>query len=411
MGFKQYLENLISTKEARMNDIKEQIQKSESIEEVRSLGTEKENLEKEIAEARSQLQALEQSGGLDPMGTFGQRGQEPQTKSDATDTEEYRTAFMEYVCRGTAIPTELRQDATTKTSDASVVIPTTLLHEIIQKLDTYGDIYGKVRKLNVQGGVDIPIMSLKPTATWISADTGTSQSDKQKLQMNTKISFSYYGLECKIAQTLLVNVTTLDMFQSLFVSLATEAIVRAVEKAIIAGTGSGQPTGITVDSRVPSGNVITLAPSEFADWATWKKKVFAKMKKAYRNGEFAMAQGTFDGYIDGMVDKNGQPIGRVNYGIEGGETYRFGGKSVLTVEDELIADFETATKGTVVAVFVNWNDYAINSNMELQVVKWTDHDTNEIKNKAILICDGKLVDPNGVLIIKKGEDTTLSGDN
>lgn len=411
MRFKQYLENLISTKEARMNDIKEQIQKSESIEEVRSLGTEKENLEKEIAEARSQLQALEQSGGLDPMGTFGQRGQEPQTKSDATDTEEYRTAFMEYVCRGTAIPTELRQDATTKTSDASVVIPTTLLHEIIQKLDTYGDIYGKVRKLNVQGGVDIPILSLKPTATWISADTGTSQSDKQKLQMNTKISFSYYGLECKIAQTLLVNVTTLDMFQSLFVSLATEAIVRAVEKAIIAGTGSGQPTGITVDSRVSSGNVITLAPSEFADWATWKKKVFAKMKKAYRNGEFVMAQGTFDGYIDGMVDKNGQPIGRVNYGIEGGETYRFGGKSVLTVEDELIADFETATKGTVVAVFVNWNDYAINSNMELQVAKWTDHDTNEIKNKAILICDGKLVDPNGVLIIKKGEDTTPSGDN
>lgn len=410
MGFKQYLENLVSAKEARMNEIKEQIQKSESIEEVRSLGTEKENLEKEIAEARSQLQALEQSGGLDPMGTFGQRGQEPQKKGDATDTEEYRTAFMEFVCRGTAIPTELRADAITKTTDASAVIPKTILNEIIQKLESYGDIYGKVRKMNVQGGVDIPILSLKPTATWISADTGTSQSDKQKIQANTKISFSYYGLECKVAQTLLVNVTTLDMFQSLFVTLATEAIVKAMEKAIIAGTGSGQPTGITVDTRVPSGNVITLAPSEFADWATWKKKVFAKMKKAYRNGEFVMAQGTFDGYIDGMVDKNGQPIGRVNYGIEGGETYRFGGKAVLTVEDDLIADFETATKGTVVAVFVNWNDYAINSNMELQVVKWTDNDTNEIKNKAILICDGKLVDPNGVLIIKKGEDTTSTNE-
>ena len=404
---KKFLEDLIAKKEQRMTELRTQIEKSESLEEVRSLGKEKEAVEGEIAELRTQLQKVEQSGGLDPMASFGQNGQKRDKNVDPTDTEEYRTAFMNFVCRGTAFPAELRANAITKTSDASVVIPTTMLNEIIQKLDTYGDIYAKVRKLNVQGGVEIPILSLKPTATWISADTGTSESDKQKLQMNTKITFSYFGLECKIAQTLLVNVTTLSMFQNLFVQLATEAIVRAIEKAIIAGTGSGQPTGITVDSRVPSANVITLTPSEFGDWSAWKKKVFAKMKKAYRQGEFVMAQGTFDGYIDGMVDKTGQPIGRVNYGIEGGETYRFGGKNVMTVEDELIADFETATKGTVVAVFVNWSDYAINSNMELQVVKWTDNDTNEIKNKAILIADGKLVDPNGVLIIKKGEEASV----
>lgn len=402
MKFKEYVENLISTKEARMTEIKGLIEKSESIDEVRSLGIEKENLEREINEARAQLVNIEQSTNLDPMATFGQRAQTPQGSDDPTDTLEYRTAFMEFVCRGTAIPAELRSDAITTTPDASVVIPTTLLNEIIQKLDTYGDIYSRVRKLSVQGGVDIPILSLKPTATWISADTGASESDKQKLQMNTKISFSYYGLECKIAQTLLVNVTTLAMFQNLFVSLATEAIVRAVESAIIKGTGSGQPLGITVDTRVPAANKITLTPEEFASWEDWKKKVFAKMKKAYRNGTFVMAQGTFDGYIDGMVDKNGQPIARVNYGITDSEVYRFGGKEVLTVEDDLIADYASASTGDVVAIFVKFSDYAINSNMEMQVVKWTDHDTNEIKNKAIMIVDGKLVDPNGVIIIKKG---------
>ena len=126
------------------------------------------------------------------------------------------------------------------------------------------------------------------------------------------------------------------------------------------------------------------------------------MKKAYRRGEFVMAQGTFDGYIDGMVDSVGQPIGRVNYGIDGSETYRFGGKNVQTVEDDLIKSYDAASTGDIVAIFVNWEDYAINSNLTLQVVKWTDQDTNTIKNKAILICDGKLVDPNGVLIIKKG---------
>lgn len=402
----EFLKKLISNKEARMTEIKDLIAKSESVEEVRSLGLEKEALEKEIAEARAQLIELEKDGGLDPMASFSQsRGATPksqQSETDPLDTVEYRTAFMEYVCRGAMIPTELRANATTTTTDASVVIPTTMLNEIIQKLDTYGDIYSRVRKLTVQGGVDIPILSLKPSAKWITADTGTSESDKQKLQMNTKISFSYYGLECKIAQTLLVNVTTLQMFQSLFVELATEAIVKGLETAIISGSGSGEMTGIAVDSRVPASNKITLGNEDFTSWSGWKKKVFAKMKKAYRKGTFIMAQGTFDGYIDGMVDTTGQPIARVNYGISDTEVYRFGGKEVLTVEDELIASYDDASTGDVIALFVNLNDYAINSNMSLQVVKWTEHDDNEIKNKAILICDGKLVDPNGVLIIKKG---------
>ena len=192
------------------------------------------------------------------------------------------------------------------------------------------------------------------------------------------------------------------MFQSLFVELATEAIVKGIEVAIIKGTGSGQPTGITVDSRVPSANVITLSATDFTTWEGWKKKVFAKMKKAYRNGVFLMAQGTFDGYIDGMVDKNGQPIARVNYGIEGGEVYRFGGKTVETVEDDIIADYETAGSGDVVAVFVDLSKYGVNSNLQMTVDKWTDRDTNQVKNKAMMIVDGKLIDPNGVLIIKKG---------
>lgn len=126
------------------------------------------------------------------------------------------------------------------------------------------------------------------------------------------------------------------------------------------------------------------------------------MKKAYRNGVFIMAQGTFDGYIDGMVDSSGQPIGRVNYGIENGEVYRFGGKTVETVEDSLITPFDSASTGDVIAIFVDLNNYAINSNMQLTTTKWTDHDTNQEKTKVMMICDGKLLDPNGVLIIKKG---------
>lgn len=74
---------------------------------------------------------------------------------------------MNYVCRGVAIPAEYRAAETTTTADSGAVIPTTIMNEIIQKLESYGSIYAKVRKINVQGGVSIPIADLKPTAHWI----------------------------------------------------------------------------------------------------------------------------------------------------------------------------------------------------------------------------------------------------
>lgn len=328
--------------------------------------------------------------------------------TDPSETNEYRTAFMNFVCRGTEIPADLRASvapmlnvaATTTTTDAGAVIPTTIAREIIKQMKSYGELYAKIRKLNVQGGIEFPILTLKPTASWIGE---SKSSDDQKLEAKTKVSFSYYGLECKIAQTLLAAVVTFEEFQQMFTQLAVEAIVAAKEKAIISGTGSGQFLGITKDTRVPAKNVITLTPDEFTSYSAWKKKVMAKIPKAYRKGEFVMAQGTFDGYIDGMVDANGQPIGRVNYGIDGEENYRFCGKTVDTVEDDVIPSYDDAATGDVVAVFFNPTDYAENSNGSFSTVKWTDHDDNAVKTKVLHICDGKLLDPNGVIIIKKGE--------
>jgi len=318
--------------------------------------------------------------------------------TDPTDRQEYRNAFMEYVCRGVPFPAELRADGVTGITEAGAVIPKTTLQEIIRKLESYGAIYAKVRKLNIQGGVSVPILTLKPTAVWV----GEKASEDQKIKADEAVTFNYYGLECKIAQTLLTSNELNEVIMREFVALATEAIVIKLETSIFKGTGAGQALGVLRDPRVPSANSITLSSGDFASWKGWKQLVFGKMKKAYRNGIFVMAQGTFDGHIDGMVDETGQPIGRVNYGIANDETYRFGGKAVETVEDEVIASYDEAGVGDVVAVFFNPSDYAINGNMQMTVVKWTDHDENQVKNKAIIICDGKLLDPNGVLIIKKG---------
>lgn len=410
---KKRLLKLLEKKKEQRNNLNKALIESDNKEERAEIGTTLEALANEILELEEMVANLDEpadEGGeptpeegrkLNVLGAMTTRKKTEEKNSDPYDTEEYRKAFMEFCQRGTPIPQDLRADAVTKTSDATAVIPTTILNEIISEVKSYGGLYASVRKLNIEGGVEVPILSLKPAATWITADTGTSESDKQKLEAKTKVTFLYHGLECKVAQTLLTSVVTIEAFQQLFAELAVEAIAKALDIAIMNGTGSGQPMGVTAETRVPAGNKITLSATEIASWSDWKKKVFGKMKKSYRTGNFYMAQSTFDGYIDGMVDSNGQPIGRVNYGVDGAETYRFGGKNVVTVEDDVIKAYDDATTGDVIAVFFNPTDYAINSNMQMTTTRWIDHDTNEIKNKVILIADGKLLDANGVIIIKK----------
>lgn len=349
--------------------------------------------------------------GLGGMGVSGEGGTmigsmgAATKENDVLDSEEYKEAFMNFACRGVKIPEKFQDaikgklmNAATSVSDTTAVIPTTTMKEIIDEMKDHGELYNRVRKTNVQGGLEIPILNLAPTASWVTEDEASTD---QKVQANTKITFSYYGLECKIAQTLLANVVDFAEFTAMFVPMAVEAILSALDKGIIAGTGSGQMTGVTKDSRVPAANVIEMTEEEVGSWKAWKEKVFAKMKKKYRNGVFIMAQGTFDANIDSMVDSTGQPIGRVNYGITDGETYRFGGKEVMTVEEDILESFTAASNGEVFAVFMNLKDYIINTNMQMRVDRWRDNDNNKEKVKVTMVCDGKLADANGVLIIKK----------
>lgn len=423
---KEWLKKLLKQKSEARAALKEKGKNSQSVEEIRGIGDQIEALDLEIADIRAQLDALPDEtppaidpvpvpvpneqrmtppGQLNPLGTYGvggvvpgqqQRSAEPE---DRFGTMEYRNAFMKFAQTGEITP-ELRANATTTTGDISAVVPTTILNEVIKKVTAYGQVFSRVRKLSIKGGITIPILSLKPVATWIGE---TTVSDKQKVQANTKISFSYYGLECKVSVSLLADTVSLAGFETVITDLIVEAMVKALDTAIIKGDGTGKALGITQDPRVPAAQVVTMSPADFVEWSTWKKKVFAKMPLSYKAGaSFLMASGTFEGYIDGMVDANGQPIGRVNYGITDGPQERFGGKEVMLVEDDIIAPYDDAVTDDVVAVYCDLKNYGFNSNMQLTMFRYFDHDTNEWVDKAILIADGKLIDPNGVVIVKKG---------
>lgn len=360
------------------------------------------NAEKVTIEARNALMGSLPTSAIqipNPENTPEQRA-----VVDRFNTVEYRNAFMNFTKTGSMAQEftgqEYRANAQTAVADAAAVVPTTILDEVIKKMYTVGQIFSRVRKLNIRGGVSVPILTLKPSATWI---TEAATSDRQKVTLNTNITFSYFGLECKVATSLLAETVTLASFESLLVSLVAEAMAKAIDLAIIKGTGSGQPLGITIDTRVAAGQKLTILQADFVKWDAWQKQIFAKIPLSYRSGgSFIMASGTFDGYINGMVGTDGQPIGRVNYGITDGPQERFGGKEVILVEDDVIKPYDAAVTGDIVAIFCRLDDYAINSNMQMQVYRWLDHDTNQWVDKALLIADGKLIDSDGVLIIKKG---------
>lgn len=399
MEMKKYFENKIETLSNKRTELKGGIENL-SAEEIKDRFSQIDSIDTEIADCKAQLAEIENAwqaqqkpqpkGSVDVKGTAGGTA-----VTDKFNTTEYKNKFMDFFCRGTKIKNEA---GITTTTDTSAVIPTELSTEIIQKVESYGNLYAKVTKTNIKVGYSIPVLSLKPTATWFGEGATT---DAQEIKADEKITFNAYGLEVKVSRSLFVEVMAYDQFKALFVPLMTEAIVKAIESAIVNGTGTDKPLGITKDTRVPSENVISLTEAEFKSWEAWQKKVVAKIKKSYHNGEFIMEQSTYSGYINGMVDADGQPIARTNYGIDNGETYYFAGKHVETTEEDIIKSFDSAAVGDVVAIFCDLKNYVFNSNLQITANEWYDHDTHETKNNMILICDGKLADTNGVYLIKK----------
>lgn len=413
---KEFLQNLIKNKEARANELRKLIQDATTADEVRSYGNELTTVENELREAKVQLQQFEarnvmnepSANGFNPSATVAtvQMNQRKSTE-EKFGTMEYRMAFKKYVQTGEAIPHELRaggDTGTTVTTDIGMIIPTTIMNEFIKDVSkVYGQIYSKVRKLNVKGGVEFPISKLSANFKWI---TETTVSNKQKAgDIKDKVSFSYHIGEIRVAESLLAQVVSLDVFESEIVRIMVEAYVKAMDTAIISGTGSGQPLGITVDTRVTgnTGNIIEFEADEIGDWTAWRKKLFAKVPLAKRgSGEFLFPASTVESNLLTMKDANGRPLFReATDGTIGNLAGTFFGRDVTLVEPDIIRDYDTASTGDIIGIFWTPNDYAINTQLQFGMKRYFDEDTNEWINKALTIVDGKILDVSGCYLLKK----------
>lgn len=434
---KEFLKNLIQKRNARIAQIRSAIEASNDVNEVRSLTAEAEQLQEEVRDAQTKLDEIEaeeqraanaQAEGEtranvpanaqlvngNVVGTFGQPQNATQVR-DNTDpfaTMEYRRAFMHYAQTGEQIPANIyqRDNLPTTTTDIGATIPTTILNEFINEVRlVYGQLYNRVRHLNIQGAVKVPIARLQASFKWISETTVAPRENGGEIK--DFVMFEYNMAEIRVSQTLLSQIVSLDLFEREIVKVMVIAYLQAMDQAIVNGTGQGQMLGILNDPRVTSleGHKIEMTAADMNNWTAWRKKFFAKLPLGYRNGEFIFPLGTVDEYLETMADANNNPIFRQATGLEVNDgdsrdpNGRFFGRRITLVEPDIIPDFDSAKEGDVVGIFWQPEEYAINTNMQFGMRRWFDEDRNEWVNKMLTVVDGKVLNPMGYyLIVKKG---------
>ena len=432
----KYLKSLLAKRQAKLKDLQKRNSESEDLNEVRSLGVEITEVTEEIRGLEAQIAELEaaenndgegegegtegrSANGFNPAAVVGAanmnngaatRNEEESTRS----TMEYRKAFMEYVQRGTInkdiLQFEARTDAAGTSTNLGVLIPETVIQEIIKGVEVYGQLYSRVRKLNVKGGVKFPIGSFDATFKRI---TETSKSDRQNAGGITgSVTFTYNIGEIRLARTLLQTVLSVPVFEQEFAKVIVKAYVRAMDKEIMTGNPTNnEMEGILTEAakgtsgRIPSANIIEFTEAEMADWKSWQTKLFAKIPLSMRgeNPEFVMTANTYEANIKTLKDDNNRPVYNETYNpVDGAEVSKFKGKNVVFVEEDILKNFDDASNGEYFGMYwVAEEAYGINSNMEFTVMDYFDQELNQYVKKALVINDGKILDPKYLYLLKK----------
>lgn len=399
--------------------------------EIEMLTEQRSEVGEEISETEAELEALadeeKQERQAPPAnaevhnaGVLASFGTPTEQRKDECILEsmEYRKAFMSYVQRGTPIPAEMQarvdeykranpaqyRSETINTGNTGAVIPLTVMREVINtNRKRYGNLYDRVTKMSIPGGVEFPIGDLDADFKWITEST---VSDNQDIGAVGKVSFAYHVAEIRIAQSFLSYVLSIEDFESKIVEVIALAYRRAMDKGIVKGTGNGQMLGLINDARITQN--VTMTAAQINNWAAWRKNFFAKLPLGYRSGEFIFPVSTVDSYLETMADANNNPVYRqatgleVNDGDAADPNGRFFGRRISLVETDILPDFDTANSNDVIGIYWDPTAYAVNENFGFTVRKYFDEINNKWIDKALVVVDGKVLNPKTVWLIKKG---------
>ena len=160
--------------------------------------------------------------------------------ADSKFTENEKRALGDAVV--TTATTFVEADADTQgINNGGLYIPTSVREEFMERLEMESPIFRDVRKLQVAGNVDLPYIHEADNAAWYTELTDTVNEGIE----SKSIRLTGHELAKDIEITWKAERMTVASFIDFLLDELQEKMGAAIINAVIYGTGSGQPTGIT----------------------------------------------------------------------------------------------------------------------------------------------------------------------
>lgn len=337
-------------------------------EEMRSLNAELEIRKAEEAQKAEIRQAVATGEVGETIKTFEEEKRNMEKRDFTVDGAEYRQAWLKNLM-GLELDTEERAAIT-----GTDAIPTETLNRIVNVLKENA-LLGKIDLLQIPGYVKIPIYATNGDANW--TDTASDSADViGAITLQPK----------QLIKTIEVPATVDKMSISAFEQYITEALANKIEsalqKAVIAGTGSTEPVGIITAATSKTGTFTRAAVTK-ADLLS----IMGDLDADYQNGAcWIMPAKVFFAEVMAIADHN--DFTNVNDGF----TYRLFGKDVVMDDNTKVGAKDAILYGQPKAYHMNLGE-GVNVAKDMSI----GFRSNSAVYRGVCLADGNL-DNSGAFV-------------
>jgi HK97 family phage major capsid protein len=191
---------------------------------------------------------ISQMNTINPLNFISVKNNDVNERSQNMQTieETYRDAFFKVMQGKDLDETEKRtfqnaiEQRSFNTDTAAAVIPTTTHEQVMRKLRQNTSLFPNITVMNLPGKVKIPVEVNESGATWVNELDAIPESGNQI----GYISLDGHTLAKLIPVSIATESMSIDGFESYLVDIIADKMSIEIEKSILNGSGSGQPTGI-----------------------------------------------------------------------------------------------------------------------------------------------------------------------
>jgi len=242
------------------------------------------------------------------------------TADTVFDTPEYRSAFFKTMLDQKLTKTEeeafsvgmreaeKRNDAYITGSNASAVLPTQTLNEVVKKARTMGGIIGECRAFNIPTKISVPVGTPSSKASW---HTEAAAVDSENVTV-ASVAFDGYEIMKVFSISAKARKMSINSFEAYLVDELTACVMETLDYALINGNTDNQGKGLEsitwVKTAGATQNAVEIAAAGSYTY-TDVVKVVSLLKRGYAQGaKWLMNNATLYNVFYSMTDDTGRPI-------------------------------------------------------------------------------------------------------